>query len=396
MRGFQPAALLAVVVCLLPPLVAGGCRRGEEPETGAAVIATGDGLPPRLPDDAPMRELGVTDMGPHPRLEDHSFAYRGRNYTYRLMIPNTSYDALALPDLPQFVPVGGQLPPSRRMLTYSCVVNSRGLRGEREYPNATPPGHYRIGALGTGVTFGEGVDDDEVYAHLLEESLNAAPPVDKTFDVINFGISSTTMDLAVAGFLKFAGEYELDYWVLALGVNDPLPMFHRPLEQYRQDLRQLIRAVEETGLPAVALVEPVNTFYPWMDQYEAYQEVFQDELRGRIPVLDVATVLDCHEGRDGLRFEVEGAKQKVVQYRGGEPRVLLEVAYQPEPNQPTIAPEIYEYLDAYEVFLATFITDVHLNPNGHRVVADTLQQYLAATLRGETPRPPDTEGCGWL
>lgn len=357
---------------------------------------TGDGLPPRLPDDAPMRELGVTDMGPHPHIEDHTVEYRGRKYLYRLMVPDQTYDALALPDLPQFVPVGGQLPPSRRMLHYSCVVNSRGLRGEREYPRASSPDRYRIGALGTGVTFGEGVDDQEVYATLLQTSLNDARPIARTFDVINFGISSTTMDLAVGAFLQFSREYELDFWILALGVNDPLPMFHRPLEKYREDLRQLIAAVEETGKPAVALVEPVNTFYPWMDQYAAYQEVFEAELRGRIPILDVATVLDCHERRDGLRFETEGAMQKVVQYRSGEPRVLLQVEYQAEPNEATIAPQIYEYLDTHEVFLATFVTDVHLNPEGHRVVADTLHRYLTAILEGKTPTPPNTEGCGWL
>lgn len=404
MLGSRPSLSLALALLFLSPLLAAACRGGDgsgpssDPgTTGLGATSTNaDDLPPRLPDDAPMRELGVTDMGPHPPLEDRTFEHRGRTYNLRMMVPDKTYDALALPDFAQFVPVGGHLPACRRMVTYSCVVNSHGLRGEREYPRTSSPGRYRIGALGTGVTFGEGVDDPEVYATLLEQSLNEKPPIPRTFDVINFGISSTTMDLAVGTFLKFSTEYEVDAWILALGVNDPLPMFHRSLEQYRKDLRELIAAVEETRKPAVALAEPVNTFYPWMDQYAAYQEVFEAELRGRIPILEMATVLDCHERESGLRFETEGGTQKVVQYRGGEPRVLLQAEYQPEPNGATIAPEIYEYLDTHEVFMATFITDVHLNPEGHRVVAETLHQYFSATLRGQTPAAPKTEGCGWL
>ncbi len=55
------------------------------------------------------------------------------------------------------------------------------------------------------------MDDQEVYATLLHTSLNDSRPIARTFDVINFLISSTTMDLAVGAFLQFSREYELDY-----------------------------------------------------------------------------------------------------------------------------------------------------------------------------------------
>ena len=339
-------------------------------------------------------EAGV-DICPPSR--DHSFQSGGRSYVYRLMDPPGTYEGMVLPAWPQFVPQhSGQLPPTKRIVRYAATVNARGLRGERIYAAQAPAGTFRVGVIGTGVTFGEGVEDDQVYPVQLEELLNRAPPEDLRFEVINFGVSSTTTDMAAGLLLRHDADYAPDAWIIAFGVNDALPMFGRPIETFRADLDHLVATVEGLDKTTLFLVEPANTFYPWMAEYEAYMQVFRREVGGRMPVLDAAGLLDCHELADGLRLEQREDSQRLVRYRDGQPQILLEVPFTPVAGRPSVSQVVYDYLDEHEVFLRTFITDVHMNAYGHRVLAEALGEWLSAGVRGE-PRPDmQARACGWL
>jgi len=308
--------------------------------------------------------------------------------------PGRRHEDMALPDLPQLVEAHGGLPPSRRVLFYDCQVNERGLRGEQVYAYRKPPGAYRVGVIGTGVTFGEGVQDDETFCALLERQLNQDPPAEARFEVVNFGIPCMTTDYARNAFLKHERDYEVDFWVFSVGVNDALPMFERPLEQYRTDVAALVKAVRGADAKAVVLVEPVNSFYPWLQRYGAYKRALLEQVAAQLDVIDMAAILDCHEREQGLRLEIDGGLQQVVQYRDGQPRTLLQVEYLAGQDEQFIAPSIYEYLDGHLVWMKTFITDVHLNPFGHQVVAETLHAHLGAHLRGEPAPAFPVEGCG--
>jgi lysophospholipase L1-like esterase len=332
-----------------------------------------------------------------PPSRDHRFQLDGRSYVYRLMDPPGTYEGMVLPAWPQFVPQhSGQLPPTKRIVRYAATVNARGLRGERIYATQAPAETYRVGVIGTGVTFGEGVEDDQVYAVQLEELLNRAPPAELRFEVINFGVSSTTTDMAAGLLLRHDADYAPDAWIIAFGVNDALPMFGRPIETFRADLDHLVATVERLGKTTLFLVEPANTFYPWMAEYEAYMQVFRRELGGRMPVLDAAGLLDCHELADGLRLEQVDALQRLVRYRGGQPQILLEVPFTPAAGRPSVSQEVYDYLDDHQVFLRTFITDVHMNAYGHRVLAEALGEWLTASVRGAPPPNLGARACGWL
>jgi hypothetical protein len=352
------------------------------------------GLPRSI--DASVEPYTFTHADVGPPLGDHSFRVGEKVHTYRRMSPPGVYSDMALPSWPQFVPTHGQLPPTRRILRYSTTVNARGLRGERVYAAQAPEGTFRIGVIGTGVTFGEGVEDAEVYPVYLEELLNRKPPGEARYEVINFGVSSVTMDLASGLLLRYEAEYDPDLWIVAFGVNDALPMFERPIGTFERDLDQLLGVLGAAGKPALFLVEPANTFYPWMAEYEAYMGVFHDQTQGRIEVLDAAGILDCHELADGLRLEQHGQEQRVVRYRAGEPQVVYRTIFEPTAGAPTIAHEVYTYLDGHEVYLRTFVTDVHMNPWGHYVLAQALAEWVGAHAQGEPA--PSFEGrvCGWF
>lgn len=325
----------------------------------------------------------------------------GRPVETLALAPSRVYPRILLPDLPQLVEAKGGLPESKRVMSYACTVNERGLRGPRVVDYKKPAGTYRIGVIGTGVSFGEGVDDDQTFSVQLERMLAENPPVPSTtFEVVNFAIPSTTMDMALGAFQLHQAHYEVDAWVFAVGVNDALPMFDRPLEVYRRDLAALVEAVRASGDAAVFLVEPVNTFYPWMQLYPPYRRALEDLVRPSFDLLDMAEILDGWERQDGLRLEVDGEEQAVVQYRGGRPRTLVSARYRAAAGQQYISPEIYRYLDGHYVWLKCFVTDVHLNPFGHRVTAEELYQWFASRLQapedggaGAGPPPrPESEG----
>jgi len=366
---------------------------------GAALLATlawwwpRRDLPPPLPPDTPVvRFQEDRSIAPLPREVD--VVVDGRTYPSLHLEPDRSYTGMALPDFPQIVEADGSLPDAKRVIYYDCSVNAHGLRGPRSYTAERPQDRYRVMVVGTGVTFGEGVKDGETFSARLEERLNEDPPIPRGFEVINSGIPCLTANRAIGVTLERARDFQVDHWVISIGVNDALPMFHRTTEDFRRDVRALVGTLREMEAPAVFLVEPVNSFYPWLQLYGPYRDVLDDEVLPHFDLLDVASVLDCHERQDGLRLEVDGEQQRVVQYRGGRPRTLARARYQGGEQDPYIAPSIYEYLDGYQVWMRTFITDVHLNPFGHGVVAGVLRDYLAAHLRGEAPPELEVQGCG--
>jgi lysophospholipase L1-like esterase len=285
------------------------------------------------------------------------------------------------------------MPEARRYRRYSCRVNADGLRGWRRHSKQRPDDTFRIGVLGTGVTFGEGVSMRHTFTRRLERALEQDPPLDADFEVINFGTPCLTANYAQGNFVHYREQWQVDLWIVALGVNDALPMFNRSVDDFRVDVRALVEELERSGDPTVVLVEPINSFYPWLHRYPPYLEALRSEVEPHLPLLDVAAILDCLEARDGLRLEVDADLQQVVRYSEGEPELLFEARYLAGSGRPYIAPEIYEYIDTHEVFLRTFITDVHLNRFGHQRVADALHSYLWAHLRGEPHPQLDVRTC---
>ena len=86
-------------------------------------------------------------------------------------------------------------------------TNSEGLRGTQEYPAARPAGQRRIIALGDSFTFGDGVNDDEVWPAQLASMLP------KT-DVINLGVSGFGHDQMYFALRERGQRYGADIVLL--------------------------------------------------------------------------------------------------------------------------------------------------------------------------------------
>lgn len=65
-------------------------------------------------------------------------------------------------------------------------INSLGLRGP-EISEKKPPGTFRLLGVGDSFTFGVGVRDADTFLRRLEKSLNANPPSEHKFEVLNAG-----------------------------------------------------------------------------------------------------------------------------------------------------------------------------------------------------------------
>lgn len=79
-----------------------------------------------------------------------------------------------------------------REFNHKVATNSLGLRGARELEKQKPEGTFRILVIGDSMTFGWGVEDDETFSSVLERNLKAAAAkagIQKKFEVINAGFN---------------------------------------------------------------------------------------------------------------------------------------------------------------------------------------------------------------
>lgn len=78
----------------------------------------------------------------------------------------------------------------QRDFSYIQRVNKHGFRG-KEFLFEKPPGSYRIIMLGDSFTMGKGVEDDQTFSAILEESLRSGTAqCGRTVEVLNGGVDS--------------------------------------------------------------------------------------------------------------------------------------------------------------------------------------------------------------
>lgn len=77
-------------------------------------------------------------------------------------------------------------------------INSDGIRGVKNYPLEKSPQNIRIALFGDSFSFGEGVNDDETYAALLEKTLPNTEIIN--FSVHGYGIDQMSLRLSLDGF----------------------------------------------------------------------------------------------------------------------------------------------------------------------------------------------------
>lgn len=96
---------------------------------------------------------------------------------------------------------------------YSWSTNAQGLRGPREYLPEVPPGMTRILAFGDSFTYCAGVDDDDTWEAQMEK-------LDRTIEVLNFGVGGYGTDQALLRFQSEAGDWQGDFVFIGFHSDD--------------------------------------------------------------------------------------------------------------------------------------------------------------------------------
>lgn len=101
-------------------------------------------------------------------------------------------------------------------------INSNGLRDE-EYQHEKPEGVYRILVIGDSLTFGWGVNAEDIFSEILEKKLNERNDIHRKYkkiEVINGGIGNYNTRQESAFLEKEGLKYLPDEVILAHFIND--------------------------------------------------------------------------------------------------------------------------------------------------------------------------------
>ncbi len=305
--------------------------------------------------------------------------------------PNQRDVEVTIPGRPHFIRTYVSNPESiRRRVTFRFSTNSEGLRGP-EFSVNKPPGVYRILIVGECVAFGNGVADDETYAAQLQRLLLDGFP-DRRIEVINAGLNASPPMRILQSLRERFVNYEPDLVFFSPGANtvflpphiDPnVPPrilltpreYEEEMDRYRRVLEDAISLAETRGFRLVLVTPTCNTFF-LPDGMKYVEEVRRVAAERGIPLLDTTALVRREERKNGLELVSDKGMQRLVAYRDGKPRVLLEVSFEND-NTRHISPEIYAYLDDHpDVRLAVGIDENHPNARGHRRIAEEAYRLL--------------------
>lgn len=256
--------------------------------------------------------------------------------------------------------------PNLKSSTYGkpLTINSRGLR-DREYDYEPTPGGSRILVLGDSYAWGYGVGDDEVFSEVLERNLDGGK---NRWEVINTGVSGWGTDQEFIFFRDEGVKYRPDVVVLAMFVqNDPLN--NVALVQYflgkpcftSTNLTEIVPPVVRPGVKERWLEENRDVLGMTIQLVAAIQEECR-KINARLVLMTFGQY-----GHDANQFLVKFESELTQSLRSRLPEVsLLDVDR--KFSERAVDPRTVADPDL----------DMHWNAAGHKIVAELLEEHLAA------------------
>jgi hypothetical protein len=263
------------------------------------------------------------------------------------------------------------------------TVNSHGMR-DREYSVVPGPDTFRIALIGSSHDMGEGVEDDQTYENLAEDRLNAelGPRTGLTYEILNFSRGAITPTQKLAMVEKRMLAFEPDLILYAATNREIFSMFelaqiqhlaqHGLIDEFPYVAAAIDRAGVEADLEELvsdgtnprrrrSLRKSIATALgPYAEgALEELLETFRDLGDGR----DVETALLLVEVPDDNATWLVGVLERLhtIGEAVGLPVIDLQGALAAVPDQTTL------WITSW---------DAHINPLGHRLLADRLYTLL--------------------
>jgi hypothetical protein len=312
----------------------------------------------------------------------------------------------------------------QRDFSYVQRVNTHGMRG-KEFSTGKTPGSYRILMLGDSFTMGKGVEDDQTFSVVLENSLETKRETcGKPVEILNAGVDSYA---PILGLLYLKGEL--------LPLEPDLVIYNLDVSDLVQEAAYRKQGVHDANGQVVAVPQhaegdsPMETFRIWTERHLFFTRVallYANRLLGyrELTVRDVLTRADVDVVAHTLKGDVDRSQQwrdifdsitrmnqfcaehgitfmlstypwahqiSDTEWVPGRSAFLPEGAEQSDRSEVAIrersAAGGVELIDAKPAFSAYdgkeplyFAYDMHWTPAGHRVMAKSLEDYLVRRL----------------
>jgi len=241
------------------------------------------------------------------------------------LIPNlqeaTIY-VLDRPHAPEELKSPEDLARSNRVRQFTISTNDQGLRN----PAITAKHKFRILCVGESVTFGWGVTAEASYPAQLQKILEV--------EVINAGTPSARIEHSSKWIQNQAEKLQPD---LILLTGRPDWLHPHAINSFSTSIRNAQRYIKP--VPIALILPPLSSFdRQGLENLEQEQQQIKQSLRN-VPVLDLSEQFMQHEATSGVRLQIEGEQQQLVNVATGE--VIVRAENTPlQPGHPVLAPEI--------------------------------------------------------
>ena len=272
------------------------------------------------------------------------------------------------------------------------TTNNRGMRGLRPVRARKRAGTTRVGVFGCSQTFGETVNDEETYVSVLDERVDAA-------QFLNFGVRGYGTDQMLLYYENDADAYDLDVVVLGFAFyhmkrNDSGFLFYaKPYFTLDED-----GELELSGLPVPTpeqLEAEVRNASTWRlaDNSVLMRWLWQKVRNLGSPDLysetgDAWALTGALIERFADSASAAGSRVVVMNIDEGHPELeddLQALTDELGVGLVNLGPVLRAAGERGVPY--TLPADNHWNAEGHRIVADTLEQYLCTeTMPGACER----------
>jgi lysophospholipase L1-like esterase len=268
------------------------------------------------------------------------------------------------------------------------TTGAQSFRGG-DYDREKPDGWTRIASFGNSQTFGVGVNDDETYSHLLEQLLRER--VDPSVEVINMSVTDTGTGIILAMW-----DDILSYHPDAIVVRYDDYNYRAPGRLWRVKDGQLVRSRRQAK----------GQFRRWMSQWDILQRCESLAAYGFARILVSRHIKSASKlpktlfsfgsgpsvrkparSTDDLEYRLLG---ELID-RCAQAKIPLVLAtFDLKPDRRKVFDDLTSRPGVIVVDLKSkvaepkyyFDVDEHLNPAGHRYVAEQLAAVFASQLQG--------------
>ncbi|HEY4475829.1 MAG TPA: SGNH/GDSL hydrolase family protein [Candidatus Paceibacterota bacterium] len=260
-------------------------------------------------------------------------------------------------------------------------INSHGFRGS-EFSVQKPAGTFRIIALGDSTTFGLFVDEAETYYKRLEKMLaKDFAPLKLRIEIISAGMPGFTSYQGYQLFKKELRRYDPDMILVYFGITNE---FNRSAYTDREYAGMISESPLENLAKKSRLAALIHSGAVKAKLFQAKKLIPSQGDRLRVPPMEFLTdLIDIQR----LAFQSQVAPVFIVPTYKSTQLKSYPIAFQ-YAGMLRFLSEFFPVVDIWRNFEerelaidSLFVDEVHLNPQGHELMAEILYPVLKSEIK---------------